>query len=165
MTTFVRSAVLAAACAWLVLAFGCGKEEKTVSTPRGDVTVTTRGDVTTVEVTGKDGKFTASSAEGGVALPADFPKDVPIIKGGVVKMAMVAGPNLSVHVEAPASVAEAGKYYEDSLKAQGWKIEAAMNMGDSMMISARKGKRECAVTIAKEGKGSALQLMVPRGAG
>jgi hypothetical protein len=166
MTTFMRIPALAACCACLMLAYGCGKDEKSVSTPQGELRITTKGDTSTVEMAGKDIKVTSSSGEGGVALPADFPRDMPVIKGGVVKMAMEAGPNFSVHLTAPASVAEAGKFYEDGLKAQGWKIEAAMNMGDSMMISASKGKRKCAVTVAKEaGGGSLLQLVVPRDAG
>ena len=108
MTTCMRKTVTAACCACLVLAYGCGKDEKTVSTPQGDAKITTKGDVSTVELAGKDVKVTAASGDGGVALPANFPKDVPIIKGGVVKMAMVAGENLSVHLSAPMSMTEAG---------------------------------------------------------
>lgn len=166
MRTFQQLPLLAACCAGLFLASGCGQDEKAVSTPQGELRITGKGDVSTMELAGKDIKVTSTSGEGSVALPPDFPADMPVIKGGKIRMAAVMGPNISVHLIAPVTVGEAGKYYEDSLKAKGWKIEAAISMGDSMMISASKGKRKCAVTIGREeGGGSLLQLVVPRDAG
>lgn len=162
MKNWTRKGALVAGSVCLVLAGGCGKEEKTVSTPQGEFRVTTKGDTATMEVTGKGVKATVTSGEGGIALPAGFPKDMPVIKGGTVRLAMEAGPNFSVHLIAPAPVAEAGKFYEDALKAQGWKIEAVMNLGESMMVAGSKGERKCQVTIAPEGNGSLLQLVVPR---
>ena len=162
MTTTMRDAVFIACCACLAFASGCGKDEKTISTPRGEVRITQKGGGASMEMVTKDGKVNITSNEKGVALPDNFPKDVPIIKGGVVTMAMASGEHLSVHLRAPSPVAETAKYYEDSLKAQGWQIEATMNMGESMMVSAKKGRRECAVTAVKDGNGSVVQLMVPR---
>ena len=161
MTTYVQKSALVACCACIALASGCGKDEKTISTPQGDVTITKKGGGASVEVATKEGKLNIASNDKGVALPANFPKDVPIIKGGVVTVAMTSGDNLNVQVRAPAPVAEVAKYYEDSLKAQGWQIEATMNMGESVMVSAKKGKRQCVVTTAKDGNGSMVQLMVP----
>ena len=160
MRTFVRKPALAACCVCVALAFGCGKDERTVSTPQGDIKVTKKGDGASVEVTGKDVKISAAGDGKSVALPANFPKDVPIINGGVVRIAAVTGENLSVHLAAPASMAEATKYYEDNLKSQGWKIEATMSMGEATMVSAKKGKRECIVTATKDGNGSVVQLVV-----
>jgi len=162
MTTFLRQSTIAACCAGLALLYGCGKDEKTVNTPQGELRITQKDGTATMELAGKGVKATVTSGEGAVALPADFPKDMPLIQGGVVRMAVEAGPNFSVHLVAPASVAEAGKFYEDGLKGQGWKIEAVMNLGESVMVAASKGARKCQVTIAPEAKGSLLQLVVPR---
>lgn len=161
MTTYVQKSALVACCACIALASGCGKDEKTISTPQGDVKITQKGSGANVEMSSKEGKLNISSNEKGVELPANFPKDVSIIKGGVVTVAMTSGDNLSVQVRTPAPVAEVAKYYEDNLKTQGWQIDATMNMGESIMVSAKKGKRQCVVTTSKDGNGSVVQLMVP----
>jgi len=165
MTTIMQAPVLVACCAGLALAAGCGKSEKTVDTPQGKMTVTQQGAGAKMEIVTKEGKATVTSNEKGVALPANFPNDVPIMNGGVVTMAMETGGNLSVHLRGPASVADAAKYYEDGLKAQGWEIQATMNMGESTIVSAKKGKREVAMTASKDGGGSIVQLVMPREGG
>jgi hypothetical protein len=165
MATNLRISVLLACCASLALASGCGKKEKSVSTPDGKVTVTQQGSGATMEVTTKDGKATVTANEKGVALPANFPNDVPIMGGATVTMAMESGGNLSVHLRTTAPVAEAATFYENGLRAQGWEIEATMKMGDSTMVAAKKGKRDCAVTVAKDSGGSIVQLTVPREGG
>lgn len=157
---------LIALCAFVLLAFGCGKET-TVSTPTGQATVTQKGDKTTIEMkSGTGEKVNISASDKGVALPADFPGDIPVMPGAVVKMAMTTGGNLSVHFSVKASPADAMKFYEENLKAKGWKIDATMNMGDASMVSAEKEKRKCVLNIAKDdGGGSMVQVMVPGGKG
>jgi hypothetical protein len=112
-------------------------------------------------MTGKDAKVKISASDKGVALPANFPADVPIMPGATVKMAMSTGDALSVTLGVAASQADALKYYEDNLKAKGWEIAATMNMGDTAMISAKKGKRECVMNVGKDGSGSVVQLVAP----
>jgi hypothetical protein len=152
-----------ALCGVIVLALlgGCGKKEQNVATPGGNVKVTQQGSGTTIEMTGKDAKVKISASDKGVALPANFPADVPIMPGATVKMAMSTGDALSVTLGVAASQADALKYYEDNLKAKGWEIAATMNMGDTAMISAKKGKRECVMNVGKDGSGSVVQLVAP----
>ena len=150
-----------ALCVLALLAAGCGKEERTVPTPGGDVRVTQKAGSTTVEMSAKGEKMKITASDKGVALPDKFPADVPIMPGAIVKMAMSAGDALSVTFSVAASQADALKYYQENLKAKGWEIEATMNMGESAMVSAKKGKRQCVMNVAKEGSGSVVQLVAP----
>jgi hypothetical protein len=153
---------IAAICVLAVLAAGCGKEEQTISTPSGDVKVSKQGATTTVEVKGGE-KMKITAGDKGVALPATFPADVPMMPGAALKAVMTSGENLIVHYSIGASQAEAMKYYEENLKARGWKIEGTMNMGESAMVQAKKDKRDCIVTVVKESTGTSVQLALPNG--
>lgn len=142
------------------LAAGCGKSEKTYKTGEGQVTVKENGDQIAYEGTTKEGKFKMSVGEKGVALPDDFPKDVPIMKGATVKAAMTQGPQTIVHLHVANSIADAAKFYQDELKLNGWTIENSMNMGDTSMVTAKKGNRQCNAVATKEGEGALVQLAV-----
>ncbi|MBI5394994.1 MAG: hypothetical protein HZA91_06810 [Verrucomicrobia bacterium] len=141
-------------------AFGCGKSEKTYKTAEGEVKVKHKSGEVTYEATTKEGKFTMAAGDKGVALPADFPKDVPILKGATVKMAMTHGKQFHVQLQAPGAITDATKFYEEGLKGQGWEIETTMNMGDSTMLSAKKGGRQCAIVAAKDTGGTIVTLTV-----
>jgi hypothetical protein len=149
-------------CVFALLALGCGKEQ-TTSTSVGDVKVTKKGDTITFETKDKGEKVNVAVAGGdkGLALPDKFPSDVPVMPGAIVKMAMATGEGMNVQFSVKASQADTVKFYEENLKAKGWKIEATMNMGASSMMSAKKGNRECVLTVATEGGGSIVQVMVP----
>jgi hypothetical protein len=152
---------LTALCVFALLALGCGKEP-TVSTPAGDVKVTTKGDATTFEMKSKDDKVnvTIAGSDKGVALPDKFPSDIPVMPGAIVKVAMVTGEGMSVQFGVKSSQADAVKFYEENFKAKGWTIEATMNTGASSMMSAKKDKRECVLNIVPEGAGSIVQVLV-----
>jgi hypothetical protein len=152
---------LVALAVLVALSFGCGKGEKTYQTPGGEVKVQQKSGEVTYEVKGKDGeKLTVAAGDKGVALPADFPDDVPIFKGATVKVAMTQGKQKIVHLYAPVAVAEAAKFYGDELKSRGWEIESTMNMGEVSMVSAKKKNRQCSVTVAKESGGTLIQLAI-----
>lgn len=158
-----KSMVVALGLVGVMLA-ACGKQEQKVSTPQGDVTVTQQGNTTTLEATGKQGeKVQITASDKGVALPPNFPEDIPLMTGAVVKLAMDAGDALSVHYTVSAAPGDVGKFYQDTLKAKGWKIEHTAIMGEMTMLSASKGSREAAITVQKDsnGAGSAVQLMAP----
>jgi len=102
----------------------------------------------------------ATSGEAAAALPADFPKDVPVLRGAILKLAISQGDKTVVHLQATSSIADAAKYYEAELKNQGWKIEGTSRSGDMYTVSARKGKTLCGVTITKEAKGTLIRMAV-----
>lgn len=146
--------------ALVAFSFGCGKSEKTYNTPEGQVKVKEKSGEVTYEATTKEGKFTMTAGDKGVALPASFPKDVPVLKGATVKVAMTQGKQMVVHLHVTSAAADAAKFYNDELKGQGWEIETTMNMGDTSMVSAKKAGRQCNVVASKESDGTLVQVVV-----
>ena len=148
-------------CVFSLLVLGCG-EKTTVSTPKGEIKMTQKGDAITFEMKDKDEKTNVaiSGSDKGVALPEKFPSDFPIMPGAIVKVAMTTGDDMSVQFSVKASQADAVKFYEENLKAKGWKIEGSMNTGASSMMSAKKGNRECILNMVTDKGGSIVQVMV-----
>ncbi len=156
----MKKQVVVALMALVAFGFGCGKSEKTYKTTEGELKVEEKSGQVTVETTTKEGKVKIAGGDSGVALPDNFPKDVPIIHGATVRMAVTQGAQMFVNLRAPGSTADAAKFYQESLKGQGWEIETAMNMGDTSMLSAKKEKRQCTVVAAKDSDGTMVQLTV-----
>ncbi|MFA6563693.1 MAG: hypothetical protein WCV00_17445 [Verrucomicrobiia bacterium] len=148
--------------ALLALSFGCGKSS-TYETKDGKVKIDEKNGQATYEVTTKEGKLKMATGDKSVALPDNFPKDVPIYKGAVVKMAASQGAQLIVHLHVAASFTDAGKFYQEQLKSRGWEIGTTMNMGDTSMVTASKAGRQCAVVAAKQDDGAVVQISVSAG--
>jgi hypothetical protein len=142
-----------------ILAVGCGKSS-TYKTPEGQVTVDKKGGQVTFEGSSKDGTVKVTANESGVALPDNFPKDIPIYKGAVIKISSTQGKTMLAHMTVPGSVADVLKYYQDQLKDQGWTIESTMNLGEGSMIAAKKAARQCSAMVLKQDKETLVQLTV-----
>ena len=153
--------LMSALIAGLALTFGCGRKA-TYQTKDGEVTVDRDGKQTTIEATSKEGNVKVSAGQN-VALPADFPKDVPIYKGATVKMAGSQGKGMMAMLVISAAQADAAKYYQDELKNQGWEIENSVNTGEVVVLSAKKDQRRCNVSIAKDKDGTMVSLVVEQG--
>jgi hypothetical protein len=138
---------------------GCGKKT-TYTSKDGEVTVDNKGGQVTIESKTKDGNATITANDKGIPLPDNFPKDVPIYKGAVVKVASTQGKSMMVHMSVSASAADLLKFYQDQLKDQGWEIQSTMNMGEGSMISAKKASRQCTALVMKQEKDSLVQLTV-----
>ena len=152
MNTKVFKVTLAVA---LLALAACGKKnanEVTISHGPGD----------TVEIKDKDGKVAVTASDKGVALPGDFPTDMPVMKDAVVKMVAGAGDNQIVILAVGAPVADVLAFYQENLKAQGWKIDATTNTGEGAMLNASKAGGQAMVTISRNGKETAIQLTVPK---
>ena len=145
--------------ACVAISFGCGKRE-TIQTPDGKMTVEQKGDTAKVEIATAEGKATMTANDKGVAIPDTFPKDLPLPKGAVPKMAMSQGKAEMLHLQVPGTVAEVDKAYQEKLKGEGWEIGTTMNLGDSTMIEAKKTDRKCAVMVMKDPAGTMVQLTV-----
>lgn len=152
----MNARILKVTFAAVLLALGaCGKKhasEVTISHGSGD----------TVEIRDKDGKVAVTASAKGVALPEDFPKDMPLMKDAVVQMVAGAGDNQIIMLAVGAPVAEVLAFYQENLKAQGWKIDATTNTGEGAMLNASKAGGQALVTISKNGKETAIQLTVPK---
>jgi hypothetical protein len=107
-----------------------------------------------------DKAATGNAAGGSAALPADFPRDVPILAGATVKLALSQSGRSIVHLYATASPADAAKFYAAELKRQGWTIESTTGGGEMFVVSAKKGRSACGVTVSKEGKRTLVRLAV-----
>ncbi len=94
------------------------------------------------------------------ALPVEFPRDVPILENATLKAAIAQGDRIVVHLYTSTSVADAAKFYDAELKSQGWKIESATRSADMAVVSAKKDRSLCGVTITREGKGTLVRLSV-----
>ncbi|HTS20381.1 MAG TPA: hypothetical protein VMN79_01110 [Casimicrobiaceae bacterium] len=136
-----RRAALTALAALAVVSLGCGKSETSHRTAARS----------TGGATGKS-----------QALPDDFPKDVPILEGATLKLALSQGGRTIVHFDTTASVAEAAKFYEAALKAQGWSVQSSSSGGDMFVVSATKGSTRCGVTVSREGRRTLVRLAVSR---
>lgn len=144
MNTRMTHAVLALAAAALA-ASACGKKSQTVSMKTSD------------------GKVNITTSDSGVPLPAEFPKDVPVMKGAVVKAVMGSAEqgNLIVMASSPTPFPEVVAYYEASLKEQGWKKESGTLTGEGSIMTLKKDGRDLMLTIAKDGKDTNIQLTLP----
>lgn len=152
-----KSLFLIAALPFLVA--GCGKKT-TYKSSAGGVTVEQKGDTVTMDYKGKDGGMKVVANDKGVTLPASFPKDVTLFKDSVVTVASNIGDSMIVHTTFKAPWEEAMKFYAEQLKADGWKVDSVLNLGDNGMVVAKKDNRQCSVMLAKEGKQFGAQLML-----
>jgi hypothetical protein len=96
-------------------------------------------------------------------LPANFPKDVPILKNATIKVVMSQGSRTTVHLYTTSSVADAVKFYNDAFKAQGWQIEDQTKGNEMSSLSAKKGTSLCGVTMSKQGSGTLIRLALSQG--
>jgi len=101
-----------------------------------------------------------SSADRSIALPDEFPRDVPIIKNATLKGTVAQGERMIVQLYTISSIKEAMDYYNAELKKEGWTVENAPSSGDMFLISAKKGRTLCDVTIARDGKGTLIRLAI-----
>jgi predicted small lipoprotein YifL len=145
-----------ALAALLLTLAACGKKDANEAR-------VSQGPGNTVEIKDKDGKIAMVASAQGVALPEDFPKDMPVMKDAVVKMSIDAGSNRIVMLSVANPVAEVLAFYQENLKTQGWKIDATTSTPESAILNASKAGGRAQVTIAKDGKETSIQMTVPKG--
>jgi hypothetical protein len=131
-------AALMAACA---LSLGCGKS--TTETPREKA----------------QKSATKAYADTSIVLPDGFPKDVPIMKNATLKASLGGGDRMVVQLNTISSISEAASFYNAELKKAGWTVDSAPGTGD-VVINAKKGRTVCAVTIARDAKGTLIRIAV-----
>ncbi|NLE39079.1 MAG: hypothetical protein GX621_13740 [Pirellulaceae bacterium] len=147
----------------LALPVGCGRPTTVPAPDGGEVTVKEKGDEVDMTVTGPDGEtLKLKSDQSGVALPDDFPKDVPLLPGakptGVVRM----GETTTVTFETNKKVADVSAYYNKALATHGWRIEVSMDMQDGTMVAGNKDQRSVQVMAAKRETGAAVTVSVSK---
>jgi|SRR5690348_12204407 len=127
------------------LSSGCGKSEKSFKGAE-------RATPNSAETKSADAKS--------AALPDNFPRDLPILRDATLKLAMSQGDRMVVHLHTSRSISDAAKFYRAELASRGWKIQSTSSSAEMFIVSAKKGKTLCGVTIAKQAKGTLIRLAV-----
>ncbi len=120
----------------VAMPLGCN-ESTTVEGPDGG----------TATVTEKGNEVDATVA---VALPNDFPKDVPLpTKAEPIRVGDIVG-GMNVILKTTESVSEIVAFYRAALVNKGWTVQHSFPVTRGMMIGATKGdQRELTVGVAK----------------
>jgi hypothetical protein len=145
----------------IAMAAGCSKTTKTTRRGPGgqEVTMEHKGSESSMEVKTASGDTTKlRSSATGLALGADFPKDVPVYPKAVVKMDNTVGPLRMVGLYIADPVADGVKFYSEEMTKQGWTIGASMPMGEGHMLTLKKDNRSCQLMITKDGKQTYVQI-------
>ncbi len=112
------------------------------------------------------GKMTVKTEEGvtelstgeAVSLPADFPKDVYVLKGAKIQMAMKTPQGFMIQMKSDQGMSKIAEAYGAEMKAQGWTQETAADMGEMRSRSFKKEKRQAVVMVSKSDAASDVML-------
>ncbi len=129
------------------LVVGSCSKKKTYKTPSGDVTVTGNNEQATWKA--EDG--TTATVGQGVAIPDDFPKDVPMVEGANVMMATKSPKGHSVRMQTSKKAAELVPWFKKELEGDGWTEQTATTLPNGGMFTYIKGERKTHFTIAESG--------------
>jgi len=155
-----------------ILALGCGRRaEQPVakSDDKGGFAVKDKGvdisvskDSGQVTIKGKDGAVVSEQKMGGdLALPKEFPKDVPAYPGAKIEQNIVLGADNHTLIKfAPDPVQKVFAFYEDKLVANGWKIGSKVQEKDGGTITSHKGDLSCVLLMSSDRNGTLIQLTV-----
>ncbi len=142
-----------------ILTCGCSKSATTSDGTK--VAVTTQGDQAKVEVKTSEGeKATLTTDPAGVTLPENFPKDIPIPTGAKATQTWTSDGGIHVILSTTNSLADTNKFYNDGLKSNGWRISGTFVSDESLVLSAEKGTRQCAITGNKREGETLLSVTV-----
>lgn len=139
---------------------GCG-DSKTYNGPNGEkVTVSKGGDSVEVNTTGQDGsKVQISTGEKGIALPGDFPKDVPVYPGARVLSSMNSNDGVMITLQTADPAEKAEAFYVKELKAQGWTTESTVKLPQGTNYANKKENRNLTVSINGSDKTMIMLMM------
>jgi hypothetical protein len=141
--------LLASLLVGFLAVLGCGRSD-TATGPNGEK-IKVDQKIGAVEVTGvgKDGTARVSTDGKGIALPSNFPKDIPIYSGAKVMSSVEANGEQMLTLQTSDSVEKVDEYYAKSLKDENWTIEATMKLPQANTYSTKKENRKLSVNIAQ----------------
>jgi hypothetical protein len=87
-------------------------------------------------------------------LPADFPKDVPVLDGLQLQMVQSSTEKKTFVVQGNSTtpIAKAAAFYKEKIAAQGWKELTTMNAGEMQTMQYEKDQRTLSVMLMKDGE-------------
>ena len=161
----------ALAGALALVAPGCGKAVEEVTETAiesgmpggGNVEFDRDGETITIQnVTGDGGSVSVQAGES-VALPADFPDDIPVPDGvtwNVVQNAQIEGrAGVTAQGMLKTPLADVAAFMKKEAESQGWATEQSFQQAGQMeMLTFSKGERMLNVTLTDTGDGTALVI-------
>ena len=158
-----------------VLVSGCGRAKKSMSEKLSEKIAEkaiamnikdSEGKDAKVDI--KDGKMTIKTKDGetsfasgdGASVPADFPKDVYVVKGAKIQMSMKTPDGYALSMKVDEAAAKLAATFEAEMKAQGWNQEASFDMGEARSLSYKKGERQVAIVMSKSDKATEVMITV-----
>ena len=155
---FARSAqavlISSLAPALLLLCLGGGCQQSTLPPGPGGEPTKFKEKNGGLEIIHKDseGKETRVNTGKHVALPENFPKDVPIYPKSTVDLSVILDKGMEVTWKTADPVQKVEAFYKERLKDGGWELKS-MNMPQLIMIKGLKEYRTVTVSIrADSGK-------------
>ncbi len=113
--------------------------------------------------------FNQTQADGSVVqmgasakLPADFPKDVPVLDGLQLMMVQSSPAKKEFVIQGKASIpiAKAAAFYKDKIPAQGWKNLTNMDNAEMQTMQYEKDQRTLSVMLMKDGEDTTVSLQM-----
>lgn len=93
-----------------------------------------------------------------VSLPADFPKDIYVIKGAKIQTAMKTPEGHMLQMSVSQAKEKIAETYESEMKSQGWTSDTSLDMGEACTRSFKKDNRQVVVIASQTDSGSELMI-------
>ncbi len=158
-----------------VLVSGCGRAKKSMSEKISEKIAEKAIGMNIKDSQGKDakvdisdGKLTVKTKDGetsfasgeGASVPADFPKDVYVVKGAKIQMSMKTPDGYMLSMKVEEAAAKLAATFETEMKAQGWSQEGSFDMGEARSLAYKKGERQVAIVMSKSDKATDVMITV-----
>lgn len=146
---------------------GCGKAKEKAAAKAMELSLRHAGAKdASVDISGqnmtiktKDGEVVISGGDS-ASIPADFPKDVFVEKSAKIRLAMKNPEGFVINLETGVAVPKAAETYDAGMKAQGWVLDASMDMGETRSLTYKKDTRQTTIIVSKSGKATAVMIAV-----
>lgn len=148
------------------------KADVKVDLSKGEMTIDSKGEGgESYKMSSKDNTTSVTKADGSqvvvgdsVAIPASFPKDVPLYPGMKPTMAAAepAQESFSLSATTPDSLQKVAGFYKEKVKENGWSEEtpAIPDTDEMSMLMYTKDQRSLQVMVMKAGDGTGIQIVI-----
>ena len=143
---------------------GC-KRSTTVAEPEKSDKVAAAQNGDAAEITYKTEEGEVVDYAGGkkaVALPANFPADVPVYPKAMPVMTKTGDTKMTVFLNTPDSLQKVGTFYKEQLKEKGWQIKPIPDTPKVLVLEGEKEGRKLTVFITENPKETVVQLVVSK---
>jgi hypothetical protein len=150
---------------------GCGKKvgEKAAEKLIEKAIEKETGGKAKVDISGNSVKVVTDKGEatvdygGNVAMPKDWPADVPTYKNGTVMSSMKTPEGSQILMQSKDSADKIVESIKASMTAKGWTEETSVNIQQQKMVSFKKENRQVVVTASPDGGQTLVGMTVSAG--